>query len=67
MPTHTHTRLLLPLLKNPHPKSIFPISHQINQLPLKPRDAKLSPHQIKPPTSTITNIRSPARQCFTPV
>ncbi|WP_186306709.1 2-oxo acid dehydrogenase subunit E2, partial [Staphylococcus epidermidis] len=52
IPAHTHKPLLLPLLKHPDPKSIFQISDQINQLPLKPPHPKLTSQQIKPPTST---------------
>ncbi|WP_145404978.1 2-oxo acid dehydrogenase subunit E2, partial [Staphylococcus epidermidis] len=47
--------------------SIFQISSQIDQLPLKPPHPKLTSQQIKPPTSTITNIASPPRQSFTPL
>ncbi|WP_186298990.1 2-oxo acid dehydrogenase subunit E2, partial [Staphylococcus epidermidis] len=67
IPPDTHKPLLVPLVKHPHPKSIFQISHQINQLPLKPPHRKLTSQQIKPPTSTITSIPSPPPQSFTPL
>lgn len=63
----TDKGLLVPVVKDADRKSIFSISHEINELATKARDGKLAPNEMKGASCTITNIGSAGGQWFTPV
>ncbi|WP_260846104.1 2-oxo acid dehydrogenase subunit E2, partial [Staphylococcus epidermidis] len=58
IPLPHHHKFYLPLIKNPHQKSIKPIPPQINHLPTKPRLPKLPQSHIQNATFTVNNTPS---------
>src|SRR5699024_9535861 len=63
----TDRGLLVPVVKDADPKSIYTISPDSNEHAEKARDGKLAPDEMKGASNTITNIGSAGGQWFTPV
>uniref|UniRef100_UPI001643516C 2-oxo acid dehydrogenase subunit E2 n=1 Tax=Staphylococcus warneri TaxID=1292 RepID=UPI001643516C len=67
LPTSLQHALILPLITQPHTKTLPPLPNQIKHSSQPLPEAKTNHLQLQPPTFTITNIPSTQIQYFTPI
>lgn len=65
--TDTDNGLLVPVIHHADRRSIWMIASDIKDLATRGREGKLSPHEMKGSTITITNIGSAGGMFFTPI
>lgn len=65
--TNTDKGLFVPVVKDADRKSIFELAKEIQELAQKVREGKLSPHEMKGGTCTISNLGSAHGAFFTPI
>ncbi|MVO99600.1 dihydrolipoamide acetyltransferase family protein [Paenibacillus lutrae] len=65
--TDTDNGLLVPVIHHADRQNIWMIADSIRDLATRGRDGKLTPHEMKGSTITITNIGSAGGMFFTPV